>query len=68
MGADLDDPVAGLTRLAGPRGRLLVAPQVAHMRAPLLGEYTRQVLLGLGYTEAEIAALEAENVIKCAGG
>jgi crotonobetainyl-CoA:carnitine CoA-transferase CaiB-like acyl-CoA transferase len=31
--------------------------------APLVGEHTDQILLGLGYDEATIAAMHAENII-----
>jgi crotonobetainyl-CoA:carnitine CoA-transferase CaiB-like acyl-CoA transferase len=65
MVIDLDDPVAGRTRMVGTPVRLIGAPEIGHRRAPLPGEHTRRVLLDLGYTEAEISALEAENIIRC---
>lgn len=65
MVVDLADPVAGRIRMVNTPVRLLDFPGIAHRPAPRLGEHTEQVLKSLGYSPAEIAALEAQNVIKC---
>lgn len=64
MVIDLDDPVAGRTRMVATPVRLQGAEPPTYRRSPRLGEDTERVLTSLGYTEGEIAALEAEDVIK----
>ncbi len=74
----LDDPhirAAGLldeVTFPGIEGTLPLAPTPIELsetpgtyrrRAPLVGEHTDQILAGLGYTDAEIAALREERVI-----
>jgi len=34
--------------------------------APLLGQHTREILLGLGYTSADVERLEAQGAVLCA--
>jgi crotonobetainyl-CoA:carnitine CoA-transferase CaiB-like acyl-CoA transferase len=38
-------------------------PGTYRRRAPLVGEHTDEILAGLGYNDAEIAALREEGVI-----
>ena len=60
MIVELDHPVRGRHVTVGNPIKLSASP--AHItRAPLLGEHRRQVLAELGYTDAEIAALEGDG-------
>ena len=44
--------------------RFSAGPDRIHRRhAPLLGEHNHDLLAGLGLTDAEISALEAEGII-----
>jgi crotonobetainyl-CoA:carnitine CoA-transferase CaiB-like acyl-CoA transferase len=55
----LDDTVP----LAPTPIELSETPGSYHRRAPLIGEHTDEILAGLGYRLAEIAALRAEKVV-----
>ena len=50
-------------RLAPSPIELSETPDTYRRRAPLLGEHTDEILLTLGYEEAEIAALRQEQVV-----
>ncbi|MFJ3803010.1 CoA transferase [Streptomyces sp. NPDC090088] len=61
---ELDHPVNGTARYSTWPARFSRGPERLHVRpAPLLGEHNHELLSGLGLTEAEIAALEADGVI-----
>ena len=70
---ELDHPLAGRLKYPGPPiganlrpaggGAGSEADAWVYRRAPLLGEHTREVLLGLGYTGREIDRLRAQNLI-----
>jgi crotonobetainyl-CoA:carnitine CoA-transferase CaiB-like acyl-CoA transferase len=49
--------------LAETAVRLSGSPGAIHSRAPLLGEHTDAVLREIGYTDAEVAALRAGDVV-----
>jgi crotonobetainyl-CoA:carnitine CoA-transferase CaiB-like acyl-CoA transferase len=49
--------------LAETAVRLSETPGAIHSRAPLLGEHTDAVLREIGYTDAEVAALRAGDVV-----
>jgi formyl-CoA transferase len=68
---ELDHPVAGPLKYPGPPGVPTLGHDGAgngvsawvHRRAPLLGEHTREVLVGLGYTGREIDTLRDQDLI-----
>jgi crotonobetainyl-CoA:carnitine CoA-transferase CaiB-like acyl-CoA transferase len=61
---ELDHPVNGRARLSTVAMRLSGGPKAFHTQpAPLLGQHNHELLAGLGLTEVEIAALEADGVI-----
>jgi crotonobetainyl-CoA:carnitine CoA-transferase CaiB-like acyl-CoA transferase len=60
----VDHPVTGTARHSTMPMRLSKGPDRFHVRhAPLLGEHTHDVLRSIGFTDAEIAAMEADRVI-----
>ena len=61
---DVEHPVTGVNRHGGYPVRFSAGPERLHrVHAPLLGQDNRTILAGLGLTDAEIDALEAEGVI-----
>jgi crotonobetainyl-CoA:carnitine CoA-transferase CaiB-like acyl-CoA transferase len=61
---ELEHPgVANPLAVAGRPIKFASGKGVAPLRAPLFGEHTDTVLAELGYAEAEIAALRAQNVV-----
>ena len=67
MGALLSyqHPTAGLVRTPRPAAQFAQTPSNLYAHTPTLGEHTRDVLLELGYTEAEIAELQTSEAILC---
>jgi crotonobetainyl-CoA:carnitine CoA-transferase CaiB-like acyl-CoA transferase len=63
MVVDIEHPRAGATRGLGNPVHFSATPGVNTLPAPLLGEHTREVLRECGYSDAEIDALAAEEVI-----
>jgi len=64
MLVEIDQPRVGKMRIVGSPIRLSETPGEVYAPAPLLGEHSEQILKNiLGYTEAEIEQLKAENVI-----
>jgi len=64
MLVEIDQPRVGKMRIVGSPIRLSETPGEVYAPAPLLGEHSEQVLKNiLGYTEAEVEQLKAENVI-----
>ncbi|HXP32657.1 MAG TPA: CoA transferase [Acidimicrobiales bacterium] len=60
----VDHPVFGSARHSTLPMRFSNGPDKLHRRhAPLLGEHNSEILAGLGLSESEITALEAEGVI-----
>jgi len=59
-------PQAGATRSLGCPVHFSATPTSVGRPAPMLGEHTREVLGGAGYTDAEIDALVAEGVVATA--
>ena len=63
MVLEIDHPVLGRVRTLGSPLKLSATPADASRRAPLLGEHTDDVLLGLGLTRGEIENLRAAGAI-----
>ena len=54
---EFDDPVVGRYRQPRPAARFSETPARVRRSAPRLGEHTREVLTGTGFSDAEINAL-----------
>ena len=63
MVVELDQPGADGVRLLGVPVKLSRTPGAPAGPGPALGEHTREVLAGLGYSEEEIAALEEAGAV-----
>jgi crotonobetainyl-CoA:carnitine CoA-transferase CaiB-like acyl-CoA transferase len=60
----VEHPITGPARHSTLPMRFSTGPRRQHRRhAPLLGEHNGEILTGLGLSDAEIAALEADGVI-----
>jgi crotonobetainyl-CoA:carnitine CoA-transferase CaiB-like acyl-CoA transferase len=63
MIVELEHPLIGVVRSLGNPIHLSQTPVSYRRPPPLLGEHNVEILLSLGYAEAEIGALVAEGVI-----
>ncbi|MCS6800975.1 MAG: CaiB/BaiF CoA-transferase family protein [Chloroflexota bacterium] len=63
---DLDHPLAGLARYAGPPFKMSATPAQYRRPAPRLGEHTIEILREAGYSEGEIAQLIASGAASAA--
>jgi len=63
MVVELDQPGADGVRLVGVPVKLSRTPGAPAGPGPALGEHTREVLAGLGYSDEEIAALEKAGAV-----
>jgi formyl-CoA transferase len=63
MVVEMDHPVEGTVKGLGIPVKLSETPGKIRRPAPLLGEHTEETLMGLGYSEAEIADLRERSVI-----
>ncbi|MDO8688441.1 MAG: CaiB/BaiF CoA-transferase family protein, partial [Dehalococcoidia bacterium] len=66
MVIEMDDPQAGHTKGVGDPLKVS-DPPVEPGPAPLLGQHTREVLAGLGYSDGEIAEMKRRGVVGMAG-
>jgi alpha-methylacyl-CoA racemase len=63
MVVELDQPGAEAVRLLGVPVKLSRTPGAPAGPGPALGEHTREVLAGLGYSSEEVAALEQSGAV-----
>ena len=63
MVVELHHPQLGKIKQLGISIKLLQTPGKIRNFAPLPGEHTRQVLVSLGYSSAEIEALFAQRAV-----
>ena len=66
MVVEVDHPRAGRVKTLGTPIKFSETPGQVERAAPLLGEHSREVLTQLGYSGAEIDALQREGAIYCA--
>ena len=66
MVVEVDHPKAGRTRALGLPIKFSGTPGRVERAAPLLGQHTREVLAGLGYSAADIDRLQRDGAIHCA--
>ena len=66
MVVEVEHPRAGTTRALGLPIKFSQTPGEVTRAAPLLGQHTREVLAGLGYSGAEIDKLQADGAVHCA--
>jgi crotonobetainyl-CoA:carnitine CoA-transferase CaiB-like acyl-CoA transferase len=59
----IQHPTAGELTMVGSPLKLSETPPLNHMAPPKLGQHTREILLELGYREAEIRRFEQKGVI-----
>src|SRR4029450_10707178 len=64
MVVDLIHPGAGPIKALGGPGKLSDTPGAVDRAAPLLGQNTEELLVELGYTEAERRDLEARRIVQ----
>lgn len=58
-----DHPHAGRYKVVPPPVRFAAAPQNVRRHAPVIGEHTEEVLLEIGYDQAEVADLRASGAL-----
>jgi len=63
MMVEMEHPVEGIVRGLGIPIKLSETPGRIRRPAPLLGEHTRQTLMELGYSEAEIEDLQERGIV-----
>ena len=66
MVVETEHPKAGRVKGIGHPIKFTDTPGGSKRPAPLLGEHTREVLSGLGYSAAEIDALARDGAVRCA--
>ncbi|MFQ5826141.1 MAG: CoA transferase, partial [Dehalococcoidia bacterium] len=60
---DMEHPTAEKIRVVGTPIKLSESPATFRRPPPLLGQHTGEILLDLGYSENEVAALKEKKVI-----
>ncbi len=66
MVVEVEHPRAGRMNALGLPIKFSDTPGAVTRAAPLLGQHTREVLAGLGYSEAQVERLAAEGAVLCA--
>jgi crotonobetainyl-CoA:carnitine CoA-transferase CaiB-like acyl-CoA transferase len=66
MVVEVDHPKAGRVSAIGHPIKFSETPGAVTRAAPLLGEHTRAVLAGLGYTDGEVEELVRAGAVHCA--
>jgi len=61
---EFEHPAHGRVKLPGYPAHFSAAGGGMRTAAPALGEHSREVLLGLGYSEADVAALREQDVVR----
>ena len=64
---DFDQPTVGTVRQPRPAARFDVTEANTPSAAPGIGEHTREVLLDLGYSPADVEAFAAQGAVRVAG-
>jgi crotonobetainyl-CoA:carnitine CoA-transferase CaiB-like acyl-CoA transferase len=64
MVVEVDHPRAGRVKALGAPIKFSETPGGTRRAAPLLGQHTREILAGLGYSAAEIERLEADGAVQ----
>ena len=60
---ELDHSLAGRVKMVGPMIQMSETPLEARAASPALGEHTDEILITMGYTESQIAALRGNGVV-----
>ena len=60
----VEHPTQGSIRMLGVPVKLKKTPGRPQGPSPLLGEHTREILLGLGYNSSEVTRMESKGIIK----
>ena len=66
MVVEVDHAKAGRVKALGLPIKFSHTPGAVERAAPVLGQHTREVLEGLGYSAAQIDAMAAEGAVACA--
>jgi crotonobetainyl-CoA:carnitine CoA-transferase CaiB-like acyl-CoA transferase len=64
MCIEVDDPLVGKAKITGSPIKFSRCPCVVEESAPMLGQNTREILLGLGYSDERINQLSQAGIIK----
>jgi crotonobetainyl-CoA:carnitine CoA-transferase CaiB-like acyl-CoA transferase len=66
MVVEVDHPRAGMTKALGLPIKFSATPGSIDRAAPVLGQHTREVLLALGYSAADVERLQHQGAVHCA--